>query len=343
MFAALSGARNCLWRRAPALVFLLAVTGSSSADAPPMIPNRDVLLETLRQSFASETGMIRIHAAEALVEHGEGPAVAAELRKGADDPPPIVRVGIWRTLARTAAPDEQSEYVERLRRVMLTAGEPDRIHAAESLAKLGISLPGDWEAIDELANNASAAGSCHPIWLLALSGDSAAESRLAGRLDSSDEIARLVAAYIIGRLPAVARSTEQHLIDAAGKEPAASPARGYLLAAVVTRTKDPATAARFKSQLIERLSNGTAAEKYEGALALGSIGTRQDLMHLSPLLQEPGDPRIGAAQGGLRILSRAELPAARSSGWFVAFWPLIVGGLVAVLSLSAAWKQCRAT
>ena len=68
---------------------------------------------------------------------------------------------------------------------------------------------------------------------------------------------------------------------------------------------DP-TAERIKARLVERLTTGGASEKYAAALALGAVGSRADLKVLEPLLRESGDPRIGAAQGSLRILRRSK-------------------------------------
>jgi len=267
-------------------------------------PKPAAMIDVLKNALAQEKAFIRIHAAEALVEAGEGAWVVAALQGEADGAPPIVRVGIWRTLG-LAQPDRRAEWVGRLRTVMLTAGNPDRIHAAESLAKLGASLESDRRAIAELAEISSKAHSCHAIWLLALAGDATAEGRLTGLLGSDDPIARLASGYILGRLPAIGDEARQKLFAAARTETADSPACGYLRAAAYLRAPDAETTREFKTRLTERLQNGTDSERYAAALAIGERGTAADLALLAPLLEQTGDARIGGAQGSLRILRRA--------------------------------------
>lgn len=288
-----------------AMFGVAAVAGIVRGEPPAEGPTRESLLEMLRQSFANESGFIRIHAAEALVEQGQGAEVAAVLAKEAVDPPPMVRIGIWRVLAQTSSGAARDEFIAKLRRVMLTPGESDRIQATESLAKLDCSLPDDREAIERLARESTPAHSCHCLWLLALSGDATAESRLADKLEGNDEIARLASSYILGRLPKVSPDSVRRLIAAADKEPPSSAALGYMLGAALLRVGDPTTADRIKAKLVERLTTGGASEKYAAALALGAVGQHADLKFLEPLLREPGDPRIGAAQGSLRILHRS--------------------------------------
>jgi len=297
---------------APVIFAAAIVAGVSIKPAPgeqaTVEVSRNSLIDSLRQSFANETNFIRIHAAEALVEHGMGDEVAAVLTREAATAPSITRVGVWRVLARTSSDSARAGHVAKLRHVMLSEGEPDRIHAAEALAKLNQALPDDREAITRLADEASPPQSCHPLWLLTLTGDAKAEGRLAGLLDSPDEVARLVAAYVIGRLPTISDEARRKLVTVADNEPTWSPALGYLLAAATLRGKELFIdqRLRFRRRLIDRLKDGSVNERYEAALAIGSTGDLTDLEHLQSLLSQPGDPRIGAAQGALRILKRHE-------------------------------------
>jgi solute:Na+ symporter, SSS family len=280
----------------------------SAAPPPHFSVQAAKMLDVLKQAFAEEKDFVRIHAAEALVEHGEGKLVVATLGPEADSAPPIVRVGIWRTLAAAESSERRAKWVAKLREVMLTPGLPDRIHAAESLAKLGVSLPDDRPAIEELARTSSKAHSCHAIWMLALAGDEGAENRLVELLTSDDQIARLASGYILGRLPKISDESRKKLFVAARAEPTDSPACGYLLASAYLRAADAEAAAEFKTRLAERLKNGTVSERYVAALAIGERGDTADLPVLAPLLEQTGDARIGAAQGSLRILRRSQSP-----------------------------------
>ena len=291
-----------------AVIFSAAVFFSSGTPASAVEPvstssnKATPMIDVLKRAFAEEKDFVRIHAAEALVEQGERAFVVEALGPEADTTTPIVRVGIWRTLALAASSENRAPWVARLREVMLTPGLPDRIHSAESLAKLGVSLPLDRPAIDELARISSKAHSCHAIWMLALAGDPAAENRLLGLLASDDQIARLASGYILGRLPKISDAAREKLLAAARSESTDSPACGYLAAAAYQRANDAQTTSEFKTRLLERLQNGTVSERYVAALAIGQRGDAADLAVLAPLLEQSGDARIGAAQGSLRIL-----------------------------------------
>jgi HEAT repeat protein len=262
------------------------------------------MIDVLKRAFAEEKDFVRIHAAEALVETGEGAFVTASLLPESETAPPIVRVGIWRTLGAAAASGRRDPWIAKLRNVMLTPGLPDRIHAAESLAKLGVSLPEDRPAIEELARISSKAHSCHANWMLALAGDATAEGRLMELMKSDDPIARLASGYILGRLPKISDAAREQLIAAAKSERSDSPACGYLLAAAYVSAADDLRAGELKTRLMERLKNGTVSERYAAALAIGERGNQADLPLLAPLLEQTGDAKIGGAQGSLRILRR---------------------------------------
>jgi len=265
---------------------------------------RRSMIELLKDSFVREKEFVQIHAAEALVEADEVDDVAAALNAEVETAPPIRRVGVWRTMARCAkSPAERAAYVARLREVMLTPGEADRIHAAESLAKLGEKLVADRTAVEQLAKISKPAHACHCLWVLALAGENSAESRLVALLKADDPIARLASGYVLARLPSLSAESRAALIAAADAEPSDSPACGYLLAAALLTCDDAGRDDR-KAKLLAQMARGTVGEQYEGALVLGLRGDADDLRHLAVDKNLSGDARIGRAQGTLRLLSR---------------------------------------
>jgi HEAT repeat protein len=87
-------------------------------------------------------------------------------------------------------------------------------------------------------------------------------------------------------------------------EPADSPARPYLLVAVLLHTNKGSSAElKLKRQLTIYLDHGKPNEQLEAAIALGRRGTQDDVPALAKLLRsrEP-DARIGAANGLLCLL-----------------------------------------
>lgn len=259
--------------------------------------------------MTSNTGWVRIHAADALIDHHHAEAVAPSFAREADAAAPPYRIGVWRVLARAAATAERRQaFTERIRRTMLDPQAPDRVHAAESVAKLGAANPADSPVLVQWLATASEAASVYPLWLLALSGSSAdqtgCEARLSDLLDASDSTARLRAAFALGRIKAVSPAAVNRLNRRLELEPEDSPVRVYVAAALLRHTaKDSAGAARLKQVLAGCLVRGRPAEQLEGAIALGMFGAAGDLPALARLLQSPeADARIGAASGSLYIL-----------------------------------------
>ena len=199
---------------------LLLTTGCTTPGTSAT--QRDRLLLTLEREMATNSGWVRIHAAEALIDHGRAQKVVLSFSGEADTAAPPYRIGVWRVLARSADTEEQRQaFTERIRRTMLDPQAPDRIHAAESLAKLGAARLADRPALVEWLATLDEPASVYPLWLLVLSGDSSgpasSEARLSALLDSSDSTARLRAAFALGRIKAISPVLPRALEPAAGR------------------------------------------------------------------------------------------------------------------------------
>lgn len=270
---------------------------------------RQKLVDLLDAEFRNNSDFVRIHAAEALVEHGFGFQVSAALSSEADTAASPYRIGVWRVLARIAESPQQRDYfVGRLRRVLADSQAADRLHAAESLAKIGAADRADRPAIETWLLTADDATTAFPLWLLVLSADAserpAAELRLAKLLESPDPIARLRAAFSLGRLAALSADSLARLSQRAEAEPADSAARIYLLAAGYLHAPNGSSASlKLKRQLLSRLNTGRPNEQFEAATVIGLRGSLEDLPRLAPLLacREP-DPRIAAANASLHLM-----------------------------------------
>lgn len=258
----------------------------------------------------SNSGWVRIHAADALLDHHHSQPVAPSFAPEADAAAPPYRIGVWRVLARAETTAEQRQgFVERIRRAMLDPQAPDRVHATESLAKLGAASPSDNPILAEWLATAAEPASPYVLWLLALSGSNVGqtccETRLADLLDSSDRTVRLRAAFALGRISAISTASLQRLQRCLELEPEDSPARCYIAAALLRHTaRDTSGAARLRRILATCLVRGQLAEQLEAATTLGMRGTSADLAALTRLLRSPeADARIGAASGLLYIIA----------------------------------------
>lgn len=274
-----------------------------------MNDRRQSLIDMLEKELYANTAFVRIHAAEALVEHGFGFKAATILRADVDTKTPGYRTGVWRVLARIAPNEEErGQYTERIRRVMLDPAAPDRVGAAESLAKLGVSSRADRGALTEWLAQADAASAPFPLWVLFLSGHPAervaTEASLASLLEATDPIARLRAGFALGRIRKLSPESIAHLQKRAASEPADSPARLYLITAAFLHTpRGSAEAKALKNQFLPFFTRGKANEQYEAATVLGLHGSALDLPTLTELLKSPeADARIGAAGAVLHLV-----------------------------------------
>jgi SSS family solute:Na+ symporter len=279
------------------------------ATQAPQSAQRQRLIHLLESLARSSTGWARIHAADALLDHGQGQTVAGLFAAEADTAAPPYRIGVWRVLARAAgSAAERQGFEERIRRDMLDPQAPDRLHAAECLAKLGLATPAERPALGQWPAAADEATSAYALWLLVLSSNSSEragdEARLAGLLNSTNSLARLRAAFALGRIQFISAATFGKLKAGSESEPADSPARPYLLGAVLLHSPaDSASAADLRRQLSRCLDKGKPNEQLEAAIVLGRCGTPGERPELTPLLDNPqADARIGAASGLLYLL-----------------------------------------
>ena len=194
-----------LGRRVVVLVAALAAVGAPSARAgsdPPQVDSalRERAVNAIRRVMEQEQKWVKVHAAEYLLalDYREGvkPVFLTELElHGAE---PQYRIGIWRVLARAAANEkEQAVWVDKIRRVLFDPASPDRLHATETLAKLGYKLrefngnlrEEEVKSLEQAACRESTPRTPYAAWILLNAGCPnavEAEARLAALLDSSD-------------------------------------------------------------------------------------------------------------------------------------------------------------
>jgi hypothetical protein len=291
-----------------AVFFLL----SGCAGTDSMTSRHQQLILTLEREMRTNTGWVRIHAADALADHGETQTVFS-LFAGSVDVPSPYQIGVWRVMARVSPRAAGREtFIVRLRAVMLDPQAPaaDRLRATESLAKLGVARVADREVLEDWATKADDASAAMVRWQLVLSSPAtdreADEASLSALLDSPDAIARLRAAFALGKLESLSEESLARLRDREEREPADSQARAYLITANLRHAgHDPEFARKLKSELYPYFAHGTPAEQLEAGTVLGLCSDEEDRADenaLNALLTNPqADARIGAASGLLYL------------------------------------------
>lgn len=255
----------------------------------------------------ANTNWVRIHAAEALIQHGCTNPVAKFFAPLVANENPSVQIGVWRVMAQAAETEAQRRAaVTHIRHALLDEQSPVRLQAAESLAKLGSVAVTDRPVLERWLKKADEATAPFALWLLALSsgpeGRARVEARLVKSLDSNDPVARLRAAFALGRLKTLSPASLEQLSQRARRESSDSPARVYLITARLLHEEEKTARLELIKQLAVFLNSPKPAEQLEAATVLGMRGTTEQRPELMRLLQshEP-DARIGAANGLLHL------------------------------------------
>jgi hypothetical protein len=303
-------------RRAVAEILLETVSdlpsgfGAPASAAAPDDPASKAL-GVLHQALEKEQEWIKVHAAEALlsVHHPEGVLAAFQREQTLHGEEPKYRIGIWRVLAQAVTSErEHDRWVDQILTAFLDTAGPDRLHAAETLAKLGYRAGGrEVDAFGLVAREGRGPLAVDARWVLASSGQHMAEARLAELLDSDDGGTRDDAAYAIRHLASVSPATWERLAAAAQREPMESGVRANLMSAAFRHAPpgDSVRKASYKAEVMKYAGAGTPDQKFEACAVLGQAGEADVLPLLAGLLDSrDADVRVGAAQAVLRLTGR---------------------------------------
>ncbi len=259
----------------------------------------DRCLAKLRDTLNNGEEFVKVHAAESLLWTGHPDNVCEVFLTEPQDVPKY-RIGVWRVLAQ-AAPDaqERQKYEDKILAVLLDPKAPDRLHAAETLGKLGVTSR-DPEVL-RLAKEETGPFQAMVRWVLANSGNEQDEAALAELLASPDAYTRGCTAYALRFFKTLRPATAEQLRTATDKEPADSPWRTHLLSA---RYLHATTVERptLRDSLLDYLTSGDTGQKREACAALGRVPNPEDIPLLTPLLADPDrDVRAGAAEAVLLV------------------------------------------
>ena len=300
---------------------------------------RSRAVDVLRQTLECESRWVKVHAAEFLLALDHPQGVAEAFAKELDESDDVLeyRIGVWRVLSRVALQEEhRDKWITKIRDVLHDEDALDRLHAAETLGKLGyIAREQGDELFDRISQSNDGPLLVYARWVLANSGMEAAITQLAELLASDQVETREGTAYALRFLPELSPVNYDKLKTAVESEPSDSPAHVYLLSATAVHgsgdLKKPS-----KDWLLDYAATGTDGEKFEACMALAQIGTNDDLPILERLLlDKSADVRSGAAYAILRIDRR------RSQSMTSLDWSVI--GAYALGMLAIGWYYARRT
>ena len=266
----------------------------------------------LRDSLRRENRWIKVHAAESLLSLGYSQEVRQvfELELASNGEEPKYKIGIWRVLAQ-AAPDvaEREQWIGKIRAAFLDPTGPDRLHAAESLAKLGYQVQArEADAFKLVAEAGADPFAVNTRWILANSGEFNEQLSLVKLLESKEAGTRFNTAYALRNLPHLSAPAQEKLLSALIKEPTNSNDRIYMISAALVHAP-PDQQKHIKAELLAHVKTGDQAVKYEICATLAKVGQKEDLPFISSLLDDTNsDVRVGAAGAVLRIEWRNSHP-----------------------------------
>ena len=251
---------------------------------------------TLREVLHRQSEWVKVHAAEYLLWAGFPDGVKAvfmaeEKQYGHQSP---YRIGIWRVLAQAATTtDEREKRLDRIQQAFQDPAGPDRIHAAETLAKLRTPPTVAASVTRAAIESDNPALSLYTRWAASYhSDDSVALTRkylLAGLANQeNDALTKRMSAYILRHLDKMTDAQWQQLAQIALAEPDASDAQTYLLSAafVLTPAQEADTDAfvRIREKLLKAQNSPRKGDRTEMAMALAECGTSHELPVLTALL-----------------------------------------------------------
>lgn len=265
------------------------------------LPPQEEARQALRRVWAEEQGLTRLRAGEAMALAGEAEVVRASLL--AADPASFgspARVVALRVLTHAAADTaERTQRIAQLRAIFLDLAAPDRLHALESLAKLGVRLEGsDLEAVRTWVAGSTEAAQPFGQWMLHLAGDPSAAPALVAALGSRDPVARLRAAFALRMIRPSDGASRAAVAAALAAEAADSPARPYLLSAALRLEADPARIDGWRDEAQALFAErGRGGAILELAPVLTHLRTAPPPAVFLALLQHAdADARIGGAK-----------------------------------------------
>ena len=281
------------------LLLIISLSCAAGAEEPVSQDLHHRCLSELRDTLERGEEFVKVHASESLLWTGHPDNVRAVFLNEPQDVPKY-RIGVWRVLAQ-AAPDaqERRKYEDKILAVLLDPKAPDRLHAAETLGKLGVTSR-DPEVL-RLAREETGPFQAMVRWVLANSGNEQDEAALAELLTSPDAYTRGCTAYAMRFFKTLRPATAEKLNAAADKEPADSAWRTHVLSA---RYLHASASERhcLRESLQPYLETGDTGQKREACAALGRVPNPADIPLLTPLLDDPDrDVRAGAAEAVLLI------------------------------------------
>lgn len=281
-------------------------------------------VQVLKDVMRTQSKFVKVHAAEYLIWTGHPDSVlelflTEERLHGKESP---YRIGIWRVLIQAENDKKNKDkWKDSLQSAFLTINGKDRVHAAETMAKLKIiPAPAHPKIVQQAIKSRQTSLSLYTLWATASASSlQHCKNKLLHLLtsDQGTPSQRRLATYILRHIDDLAAKEWEMLANAVSAEPDTSSAKVYMLsAAYVTAAKDAIQTdlyKKIKARLMAEAKSPHAGNRTELSAALAEKGTTNDLPILISMLNnnyplakksDNADVRSAAAYAILRIAKR---------------------------------------
>ena len=272
------------------IILISSVLLNSCMTTQNQIDAEDVARNYLLESISDSTLFWnKIHAIEFLIDLGYIEEIRSIMNILGDnyENTPQKRIGFWRCMSKIETnSDIKNRYIDKILNVYLDPESPDRIHAAESLAKMSVSLKNHPQPVlqSDSKNNSLKAyinwSSVYPE-----TSDSCIDySVLIKTLDSDNSDYKRIMAYGLKFLGKIKREQWENIAEKAIKQPNDYPFSTYLLCGALSTCPDNARKSsqacllRNKLKILAKDNNPT--NQYEAYISLGNFGCPDDLIFI---------------------------------------------------------------
>ncbi len=291
-------------------------------------PLKDQALHELRAVLKNNTLWVKVHAAEYLIwlqQDIREVEQAYQAEYASYQQEPKYRIGISRVLYQTASdPEKKKQWLNNVLSIFGDTTAPDRIHAAETLAKLKTSPVQQYpDATDAALEDTSRILQTYTLWATSYTSKELEEKNkrrfIEMAFSDEDSIIRKISAYVLLKSKDLNPGEWHSFAERAMKEPVSGGLRNNLLyTAFVTYTGgNEELFKKIKTKMQDHWEQFNASQRIELAQALAEQGTCEHLLILSAYLnnehnnglydaQSPAgaDVRAAAAYAILRIAAR---------------------------------------
>jgi len=276
---------------------------------------REIAVSRLEEGLGSDYFWVRVHAREFLAQLHPGTQTDTSFRTflKQHEAIPGERIGVWRVGAMTGPEHDKGYFLDKIKEAYLDTAGTDRLHAAESLAKLGVAIKNMPGGVIQSDIDSGGKMRGYILWGLSLPAtqDAAPDYKmLLDEFKKGDAGTCESIAYALTKLPArMPAEVWKEVRELATDNRWAGFVRNRLKLALFLNSENPDQRDALKKEVVDFLQNEDKRLQYAACEALAAKGDRHDIAALAKMVTDeqpvgPGseaDPGLVKAHADVRI------------------------------------------